>query len=92
MRSILHDERGGIGEYVNVLIAVGLVCGVWIIMDEMVFRLGSVASNLSAGTPGFSIMAFVVNCWRVFPFVVAIGAILWVILKATQDEPYQYVR
>jgi len=80
----------GISDHIELLLAVGLVCTIWFLCDEFLFRLGSVAESLSIGTPGASVMAFALNCWRLFPFIIIIGTFIYAILKATQDEPFTY--
>lgn len=80
----------GIGDNIDALIVIGCVVTVWVIFNEFIFRLSDVASSLATGTPGVSIMALCINLWRLFPFVVLIGTLLWSLLKSTQDEPYTY--
>jgi hypothetical protein len=80
----------GIGDNIDVLIVIGVIVTIWVIFNEFIFRLSDVASTLAAGTPGVNVMALCINLWRLFPFVVVIGALLWSLLKSTQDEPYTY--
>lgn len=86
----MKDERGGISDHIELLLAVGLVTAIWLLFDEVIFRLGSVAESLSAGTPGVNVMALALNCWRLFPFILIIGTFIYALLSATSEEPYNY--
>jgi len=86
----MKDERGRISDHIELLLAVGSVCTIWFLCNEFLFRLGSVAESLSAGTPGVNVMALALNGWRFFPFIVIIGTFIYALLSATSEEPYNY--
>lgn len=90
MKSLWKDERGIISGSINVVIAVSVICVFWILMNEMVFRLGSVAIDMAAGTSGVNVMGFALSCWRLFPFILIIGTFIYVLLRATRQEGYTY--
>ena len=33
-------------------------------------------------------MSFALSCWRLFPFIIIIGNMIWALLMATQHEGY----
>jgi len=90
MKSLLNDERGLIEEYIDIVIAVAVICVVWILCNEFVFKISDVAANLSSGSPGQGIMIFALQCWRLFPFLIILGTFAWALLQATRHEGYTY--
>jgi len=80
----------GLSNHVNLLISGAVVCSVWLLANEFLFRLTDIASSLSAGTPGANILGTAMLFWRMFPIITFVGIFLYALLSATQDEPFEY--
>lgn len=83
------DERGIVFEYANVVIIVAVICFMWIILNEVVFQLGSVAETLVTTEPGKTLTQFAITCWRIFPFILVFGTFGWALYRAWMVEPFE---
>lgn len=89
MTSLMKDERGILFEYMQVVIAVGVVCFMFIILNELVFHISDIASNIVTTGEGATLIPFVVLCWRIIPFIIIGGLFAWSLWKAYHHEPHE---
>lgn len=82
--SIVHD-------YALAIIFVHLVAIFFIILNEVVMKVGNVGLGMVAGVAA-DLINFLILVWRITPIGMILGVWVWVFLRAVRKEPYsQYV-
>ena len=82
------QESNILKDYALAIIFVHFTAVLWIILNEVVMKVGNVALDMVAGTAA-DLINFLILIWRVFPIGMIIGVWIWVFLRAARREPYQ---
>lgn len=77
-----------IRDYALVIIFVGLLCAFWVIMNEVVMKVGNVGLSMVSGT-GAEIINFLILIYRITPIALVLAVFVWCFLRAVRREPYQ---
>lgn len=77
-----------IKDYALVIIFVCMVAVFFIILNEVVMKLGNVGLGMVSGQAA-NIINFLILIWRVTPIMMVLGVFVWVFLRAVRREPYQ---
>jgi len=80
-------QKSIVEDYVLVVVVVSLLCGLWIIMNEVVMKFSNIATNY-AGAQGGEIIGWIITFWRVMPVGVFVGVLVWAVMRSTRREPF----
>lgn len=90
MRALLREERGIVGAYIRVLIVVAAVAIGWLVLNEVVVKVGAIAQDMSSDPSASNVIVLVLKLWRIFPIVLFVGAMIWAVLMSSREEPYYF--
>jgi len=83
-----YQESNIVKDYGLVIVFVCLVAVFFIILNEVIMKVGNVGLGMVAGTAA-DIINFLILIWRVTPIAMILGVFLWCFLRAVRREPYQ---
>jgi hypothetical protein len=81
-------QKSIIEDYVLVVVVVSMLCGLWIVFNEVVMKFSNTALGY-AGSTGGEIIGWIILFWSILPVGVFIGVLIWAVMRATKKEPYQ---
>jgi len=86
-----RQEHSIVHEYALVIIFVHVVAIFFIILNEVVMKVGNVGLGMVSGIAA-DLINFLILIWRITPIGMILGIWVWVFLRAVRKEPYsQYV-
>ena len=71
-----------------ILVVVCLVCGLWIVFNEVVIKMANIGTVCAAGGPGAEIMNWLIMFWRILSVGIIIGVSAWAFMRAIKKESY----
>lgn len=77
-----------IKDYALVIIFVCMVAVFFIILNEVVLKIGNAGLGMVSGQAA-ELINFLILIWRVTPIMMVLGVFVWVFLRAVRREPYQ---
>lgn len=83
-----YQESSIIRDYALVIIFVSMLAVFFIILNEVVLKLGNVGLGMVTGQAA-ELINFLILIWRVTPIMMVLGVFVWVFLRAVRREPYQ---
>lgn len=90
MQPYPQQYRGSniITDYALVIIFVCMLAVFFIILNEVVLKIGNVGLDMVSGQ-ATTIINFLILIWRVTPIMMILGVFVWCFLRAVRREPYQ---
>ena len=84
---LLKEERGIAIAYLTVFLVVIAVAFIWIVRNELLLHIGEWANTGATESFGFT-YNWLILLFRVTPFVLFIGAVIWALLQAHRHSEY----
>jgi len=84
---LLGEERGVAIAYLTVFLVVIAVAFIWIVCNELLLHIGEWANTGATESFGFT-YNWLILLFRVTPFVLFIGAVIWALLQAHRHSEY----
>jgi len=82
-------EGNPIREYVFAIAIVHVISVVWILFNEVVMSVESIASDLVNGYGiAVELLGWLVTIYRIIPIIMIVGVWVWAFLRAFKREPY----
>ena len=84
-----YQESNIVKDYALLIIFVCVLASLWIILNEVVMKVGNVAVDI-VGTTGIAadLVNFLILIYRIVPIGMVLGVFLYVFLRAVRKEPY----
>lgn len=79
------DERGVVIAYLTTFFIIIAVALFWIVMNEMLLRIGDWANTGATESFGFT-HNILILLWRATPIVLLFGSVMWAILQAHRSS------
>lgn len=82
------QEQNPIREYIMALTVVTFIAVFWVLMNEVVMGLGSVAIDMVEGTAE-DIVYTLISIYRITPIAMVIAVWVWCFYRAFKREPFE---